>query len=174
MPMLRTYAYSIRARLVALRARLWSCVFGWFERVTSVFDSTRESASEMTPAATSGVDCVLGGSELQPGAALYRCGPAIAQQKRHRPECGHTVKGARCYRLCAHSLVRQSEAAKVGIRRSTVSPRHGCSAPRLHNAHARSPQTSRRVAKRTAGTGDIIEVIMISCLCLNRLDSSNE
>ena len=38
----------------------------------------------------------------------------------------------------------------------------------------RSPQTSRRVAKRTAGTGDIIEVIMISCLCLNRLDSSNE
>jgi len=126
MPMLRTYAYSIRARLVALRARLWSCVFGWFERVTSVFDSTRESASEMTPAATSGVDCVLGGSELQPGAALYRCGPAIAQQKRHRPECGHTVKGARCYRLCAHSLVRQSEAATVGIRRSTVPPRHGC------------------------------------------------
>ena len=105
---------------------LLRCVLGWFERVTSVFDSTRESASEMTPAATSGVDCVLGGSELQPGAALYRCGPAIAQQKRHRPECGHTVKGARCYRLCAHSLVRQSEAATVGIRRSTVPPRHGC------------------------------------------------
>ena len=92
MPMLRTYAYSIRARLVALRARLWSCVFGWFERVTSVFDSTRESASEMTPVATSGVDCVLGGSELQPGAALYRCGPAIAQQKRDRPECGHRLE----------------------------------------------------------------------------------
>ena len=172
MPMLRTYAYSIRARLVALRARLWSCVFGWFERVTSVFDSTRESASEMTPAATSGVDCVLGGSELQPGAALYRCGPAIAQQKRHRPECGHTVKGARCYRLCAHSLVRQSEPAKVGIRRSTVPHRGTVVSTSLRGT--RSPQTSRRVAKRTAGAGDIIEVIMISCLCLNRLDSSNE
>ena len=42
------------------------------------------------------------------------------------------VRGARSYRLCAHSLVRQSEAAQVGIRRSTVPPRHGCSAPRLH------------------------------------------
>ena len=34
----------------------------------------------MTPAATSGVDGVLGGRELEPGAALYLCGPAIAQQ----------------------------------------------------------------------------------------------
>ena len=36
----------------------------------------------MTPAATSSVDGVLGGRELEPGAALYLCGPAIAQQKR--------------------------------------------------------------------------------------------
>ena len=46
----------------------------------------------MTPAATSGVDGVLGGRELEPGAALYLCGPAIAQQKRHRPECGHRLE----------------------------------------------------------------------------------
>ena len=35
----------------------------------------------MTPAATSGVDGVLGGRELEPGAALYLCGPAIAQNR---------------------------------------------------------------------------------------------
>ena len=46
----------------------------------------------MTPAATSGVDGVLGGRELEPGAALYLCGPAIAQQKRHWPECGHRLE----------------------------------------------------------------------------------
>ena len=46
----------------------------------------------MTPAATSSVDGVLGGRELEPGAALYLCGPAIAQQKRHRPECGHRLE----------------------------------------------------------------------------------
>ena len=47
----------------------------------------------MTPSVTSSVDGVLGGRELEPGAALYLWGPAIAQQKRHRPtECGHRLK----------------------------------------------------------------------------------
>ena len=116
---------------------------------TSAFDSTRESASEMTPDATSGVDGVLGGRELEPGAALYLCGPAIVQQKRHRPECGHTVKGARCYRLCAYSLVRQCEAAKVGIRRSTVPPRHGCQHEPAGYALAANFASG---SKRTAGS----------------------
>ena len=167
MPMLRTYAYSIRARLVALRARLWSCVFGWFERVTSVFDSTRESASEMTPAATSGVDCVLGGSELQPGAALYRCGPAIVT--------GLNV-GTRLKALGATDYVRIRWYGRAKQQRLAYGARlsHRGTVVSTSLRGTRSPQTSRRVAKRTAGAGDIIEVIMISCLCLNRLDSSNE
>ena len=35
---------------------------------------------------------MLEGRELEPDAALCLCGPAIAQQKRHRPECGHRLE----------------------------------------------------------------------------------
>ena len=87
----------------------------------------------MTPAATSGVDGVLGGRELEPGAALYLCGPAIAQQKRHRPECVHRLEalGATDY-VCAHSLgtaERSSNGVAYGARlshRGTVVQHRAC------------------------------------------------
>ena len=76
----------------------------------------------MTPAATSGVDGVLGGRELEPGAALYLCGPAIAQQKRHRPECGHRLEalGATDYvRIRWYGRAKQQRLA-YGARRPTA------------------------------------------------------
>ena len=115
----------------------------------------------MTPAATSGVDGVLGGRELEPGAALYLCGPVIAQQKRHRPECGHRLEalGATDYvRIRWYGRAKQHRLA-YGARlshRGTVVQHRACT--------WRSPQTSRRVAKRTAGREDIIDIIRISCL----------
>ena len=117
-----------------LRVALWSCVCSVVVNVMSYVglrQHSRVSKRNDTCRNKWRRWCAGRGRELEPGAALYLCGPAIAQQKRHRPMWA-PVRGARCYRLCAHSLVRQSEAAKVGIRRSTVPPRHGCSAPRLH------------------------------------------
>ena len=85
----------------------------------------------MTPAATSGVDGVLGGRELEPGAALYLCGPAIAQQKRHRPECGHRLEalGATDYvRIRWYGRAKQQRLA-YGARlshRGTVVQHRAC------------------------------------------------
>ena len=115
----------------------------------------------MTPAATSGVDGVLGGRELEPGAALYLCGPAIAQQKRHRPECGHRLEalGATDYvRIRWYGRAKQQRLA-YGARlshRGTVVQHRACTCALA--------ATLRRVAKRTAGTGDIVDIIRISCL----------
>ena len=74
------------AHLRVLHPRSACCVLRFGAECSVVvnvmsYDSTRESASEMTPAATSSVDGVLGGRELEPGAALYLCGPAIAQHE---------------------------------------------------------------------------------------------
>ena len=90
----------------------------------------------MTPAATSGVDGVLGGRELEPGAALYLCGPAIAQQKRHRPECGHRLEalGATDYvRIRWYGRAKQQRLA-YGARLSHRGTGLFSTAP----AHARS------------------------------------
>ena len=104
----------------------------------------------MAPVTTSGVDGVLGGRELEPGAALYLCGPAIAQQKRHRPECGHRLEALGATDYVRIRWYRQSEAAKVGIRRSTVPPRHGCSAPRLHMRARRKLRVGWQKGRRAA------------------------
>ena len=115
----------------------------------------------MTPAATSGVDGVLGGRELEPDAALCLCGPAIAQQKRHRPECGHRLEalGATDYvRIRWYGRAKQQRLA-YGARlshRGTVVQHRACTCALA--------ATSRRVAKRTAGSADIIDIIRISCL----------
>ena len=105
---------------------------------------------------------MLGGRELEPGAALYLCGPAIAQQKRHRPECGHRLEalGATDYvRIRWYGRAKQHRLA-YGARlshRGTVVQHRACTC-------ALAANFSRRVAKRTAGSGDIIDIIRISCL----------
>ena len=116
----------------------------------------------MTPAATSSVDGVLGGRELEPGAALYLCGPAIAQQKRHRPECGHRLEalGATDYvRIRWYGRAKQQRLA-YGARlshRGTVVQHRACTC-------ALAAKLLASGGKRTAGGGDIIDIIRISCL----------
>ena len=100
-------------------------------------------------------------SGLQPGAALYLCGPAIAQHKRHWPEGGHRLEalGATDYvRIRWYGRAKQHRLA-YGARlshRGTVVQHRACTCALA--------ATSRRVAKRTAGSGDIIDIIRISCL----------
>ena len=103
----------------------------------------------MTPAATSGVDCVLGGRELEPGAALYLCGPAIAQQKRHRPECGHRLEalGATDYvRIRWYGRAKQQRLA-YGARlshRGTVVQHRACTCALAANFASVGWQKGRR------------------------------
>ena len=116
----------------------------------------------MTPAATSGADGVLGGRELEPRAALYLCGPAIAQQKRHRPESGHRLEalGATDYvRIRWYGRAKQQRlayGARLSHRGTVVQHRAPCTCALA--------ATSRRVAQKDGGHSDIIDVIRISCL----------
>ena len=106
----------------------------------------------MTPAATSSVDGVLGGRELEPGAALYLCGPAIAQQKRHRPECGHRLEalGATDYvRIRWYGRAKQHRLA-YGARlshRGTVVQHRACLHMRARRKLRVGWQKGRRAAE---------------------------